>query len=92
VSKRAHIVLSEELIEQVDRITGQRRRSIFVEAAIREKLQREALTKALQETAGILGSEDYPSWETGNDVSAWVRSSRQQDNARFSRKTSERAG
>lgn len=83
---RAHIVLSEKLLSEVDRIAGKRKRSRFVEDAVREKLSREALAAALRETAGSLNPAEYPEWETPEQVSTWIRARRQQDDARLARK------
>jgi len=83
---RAHMILPEDLLEEVDRVAGKRKRSRFVESAIREKLSREALATALRESAGAIDLEAYPEWETPEDVSAWVRASRREDNIRLSRK------
>ncbi|MBI2885778.1 MAG: hypothetical protein HYY02_01070 [Chloroflexi bacterium] len=83
---RAHVVLPEDLIREIDRTAGKRRRSQFVEAAIREKLVREALGRALEETAGILDLRDHPEWDTPEKISAWVRASREEDDAALERK------
>lgn len=76
---RTHVVLPKELVEAVDDLVGQRKRSAFVADAIEEKVQRERLGRALKETAGILRGEDYPEWETPEMVSAWVRKLRAVD-------------
>ena len=55
---RTHVVLPEELVEDVDKLVGKRRRSRFVEEAIRDKLRRDALLSALEETAGVLSSTE----------------------------------
>lgn len=78
---RAHVVLPEELIEEIDRLAGKRKRSQFIEAAVREKLTRERQSAALRESAGVLDPNDYPDWSTPEKVSTWVRKSRQQDDA-----------
>ncbi len=80
---RTHIVLPDGLMEEIDRLVGQRKRGRFVEEAVREKLKRGALLKALQDTAGILSPEEYPQWETPDSVAAWVRESRLQDSQRL---------
>lgn len=82
---RAHVVLPEELIEEVDHIAGKRKRSQFVEEAIREKLAREALGRVLKDSAGMLKPSDYPHWETPEKADAWIRASRQLDNERLAR-------
>ncbi len=83
---RAHIILPEELLKAVDRVAGKRKRSHFVESAIREKLSREALSAALKESAGSIDLKCYPDWKTPEDVSDWVESIRREDNVRLSRK------
>jgi len=76
---RAHVMLPDELVEEIDKVVGRRKRSRFVEEAIREKLRRGAILSALKETAGILSAEKYSEWETPDKVAAWVRESRQHD-------------
>ena len=83
---RTHIVVPEALIQEVDRVAGKRRRSRFVEEAIREKLSRQALGAALAATAGVLDPSDYPEWENPGEISAWVKAGRQEDDARLERK------
>jgi metal-responsive CopG/Arc/MetJ family transcriptional regulator len=83
---RTHIVVPEDLVQQVDRVAGKRRRSRFVEEAIREKLSRQALGAALATTAGVLDAAEYPEWARPEAVSGWVRERRQEDDARLARK------
>jgi len=85
-SVRTHVVVPGELIQAVDRVAGKRRRSRFVEEAIREKLSRQLLSAALAATAGALSPADYPEWDTPEKVSAWVKVGRQEDDARLARK------
>lgn len=77
---RAHIVLAEDIIKDVDRFAGKRRRSRFVEVAIQEKLARERLSHALVETAGVLNSSKYLEWEIPEMTSRWVVDRRKEDN------------
>lgn len=83
---RTHIVVPEGLIQEVDRVAGKRRRSHFVEEAIREKLSRQALGTALASAAGVLKPGEYPEWDSPEQVSAWVKGGRQEDDARLARK------
>jgi metal-responsive CopG/Arc/MetJ family transcriptional regulator len=83
---RTHIVFPRDLVDAVDDLVGQRKRSAFVAEAVAEKLQREQLGRALAETAGSLAAEDYPEWETGEKISAWVRKMRDFDSEATDRK------
>ena len=83
---RVHVVLDDELVDEVDALAGRRRRSAFIEDAIREKLQRERQRRALENY--IMSSErpDNPNWRTPEDTSRWVREMRELDNRRLERK------
>ena len=83
---RAHVVLAEDLIRDVDAVVGKGKRSRFIEEAVREKLRQEKLLSALAETAGILSADDYPEWETPEKVASWVRELRQQRDRRLERR------
>jgi metal-responsive CopG/Arc/MetJ family transcriptional regulator len=76
---RAHIVLDKELVEEIDRIAGKRKRSQFIEEAVKAKLQRERLGRALKEAAGSLNPADYPEWSTSQSISDWVHNGREAD-------------
>lgn len=91
VPTRAHIILPGDLLAEVDRVAGRRKRSRFVESAILEKLSREALSVALRESTGVIDLESYPEWKTPEKVSAWVRSLRREDDVRLSRKVRSRS-
>jgi metal-responsive CopG/Arc/MetJ family transcriptional regulator len=82
---RTHIILSDELVEEIDNLVGKRKRSRFVEEAITEKLRRGAMLRALKETAGVLMAEEHPEWDTSEKVMKWVKESRQGDVKRLRR-------
>lgn len=73
---RAHVILSDEVIERIDASVGKRRRSRFLEEAAREKLARLELEQALRATAGIARGPRYRHWHDQRAVNAWVRRSR----------------
>jgi metal-responsive CopG/Arc/MetJ family transcriptional regulator len=76
---RTHILLPRELVEAVDKLVGERKRSQFVAEAVATKLQLERQSAALRATAGILKDVDYPEWSTPEKVSEWVRQLRRED-------------
>ena len=80
---RTHVVLPDELVEQVDALAGKGKRSRFIEEAVREKVRKEALLTALEKTAGILSAEKHPEWDTPEKVASWVRESRHQSDKRL---------
>ena len=80
---RAHIILDNEIVKDIDNLVGKRRRSRFITEAVCAKLRQMKLLTALKETAGILSDEEHPEWKTSKDVASWVRESRKRDNLRL---------
>jgi hypothetical protein len=74
---RAHLVLPDELVKEVDNLVGKRNRSRFIVEAARERLRRERLSKAIREGAGILDPKKYPHWSTPDKIDSWVRELRE---------------
>lgn len=78
---RAHVVMSDETLREIDRLVGQRSRSRFLEEAAREKLERLALSRSLEDTAGIAGDRPYPEWSDRRAAAEWVRGTRRTEAA-----------
>lgn len=83
-TRRAHVVLPEGLLHEVDELVGPRGRSDFIAAAALEKLERERLRNAAHELAGFLRDVDTPHWRTPEDASEWVRSLRRESDSAVS--------
>lgn len=75
---RIDITLPREVVAEIDRLAGRRRRRRFMTEAIQEKLCREQLLAALDATAGILKDVDIAHWESPEQTSAWVRTLRKE--------------
>ena len=50
---KTHLAIPQELVAEVDRIAGKRRRSLFIAEATREKLAKERFLAVLEETSGV---------------------------------------
>lgn len=79
--KRTHVVVSEELVEEIDRLSGKRKRSWFITQAVRKEIQRLNFLNAVKETAGAWNDSDHPEFKNG--VENWVRSLREEDENRL---------
>ena len=78
---RTHVILSDEVVEAIDQLVGQRGRSRFLEEAAREKLERLELEHVLASTAGVLKTKDYPELEDQASINEWVRAQRRTEEA-----------
>ena len=75
---RAHIVVPDELIAEIDARVGQRKRSRFIAEAIEAQLRNIKALEAFDAVAGSLVDVDIPGWETPESASEWVRAMRRE--------------
>ncbi len=73
---RMHVVIAAEIVEEIDRVAGERGRSRFLEEAAREKLDRIELEKTLHATRGIARGSGYRHWRDRRATADWVDSRR----------------
>jgi hypothetical protein len=85
-TRRAHVVVPETLLDEVDRLVGKRGRSSFFVEAATEKLRRQKLTEAAKRFAGSLRDVDTPGWNTDEETDAFVRRLRAESEERLARK------
>jgi len=83
--KRTHVVLSDQLVKDIDALVGARHRSSFLTQAAEKELMRLRQIKALQAAAGAWKDEDHPELKQGS--AKWVEKLRKQDEKRFRRMT-----
>src|SRR5216683_2172882 len=75
-SKRAHILLPQDLIKEIDAIVGPRRRSAFLVETARDAVRRTKLLRFLEGDTPAWNDADHP--ELAGGAAAWVRELRQE--------------
>lgn len=70
--RRAHIVLPQELIDEIDSLVGPRKRSQFVQEAIEDKIGRRRRVEAFDKVVGSLVNAGPPEWATSESAAQWV--------------------
>jgi Arc/MetJ-type ribon-helix-helix transcriptional regulator len=85
ITKRTHVVLSEQLVKDIDTLVGSRQRSSFLTQAAEEKLMRLRQLKALEAAAGSWKDKDHPELKQGS--AKWVRKLRQESERRIQKVT-----
>jgi hypothetical protein len=82
-TRRAHVVLPEDLVREIDRAVGARKRSAFLADLARRELKRRRLLAILARPDPIWKDEDHP--ELANSSDAWVAGLRTEAEDRFQR-------
>lgn len=73
---RVHINLADELVSELDRRVGPRRRSAFIGAAVRRALEDEFRRELIEVGIGSIPDTGH---EWDDDPAAWVRTQRHAD-------------
>jgi metal-responsive CopG/Arc/MetJ family transcriptional regulator len=76
---RLHITLRDELVRELDRRVGARRRSGFIARAVETALDDERRWELIESSLGSIGTESH-AWDA--DPASWVREQRRVDERR----------
>jgi metal-responsive CopG/Arc/MetJ family transcriptional regulator len=71
-----HIELDDELVAQIDELSGPRGRSAFVRSAIERAIRKEFRWSDIEAAAGTIANQDH---EWDSDPAGWVRQQRHAD-------------
>jgi len=84
-AKRTHVVLSDQLVKEIDTLVGSRQRSTFLTQAAEHELMRLRQLRALDAVAGAWKDKDHPELKQG--AAKWVKKIRQETERRFQKVT-----
>src|SRR2546429_10029248 len=70
-TRRTHVLLPEDLIQEIDELVGPRGRSAFLVDTARNEVRRQRLLQFLQNKEAVWKDEDHP--ELAEGAAAWVR-------------------
>ena len=79
--QRAHIVLPQELIQEIDSLVGPRGRSAFLVETARSELRRRRLLSFLRDDRPAWTAKDHPELRSG--AGSWVKRLRSESEARI---------
>lgn len=75
--RRAHVLLPDDLLADIDSLVGPRGRSAFLIDVLREEVNRRRLLAFLNSPDPLWKDEDHPEMADGSE--AWVRRMRDDD-------------
>ena len=80
---RTNVTLPEELVREIDRVAGRRKRSQFIVEAVRERLAKLRFSEALAQAAGAWSDENHPDLVTQEDINRYLRRARRATDKRI---------
>lgn len=79
VKTRAHVVVDESILREIDHLVGKKKRSSFIANAAQKELQRLNQLVLLKKLKGAWKDEDHPDMQGKDGTYKWVRKLRQED-------------
>jgi hypothetical protein len=86
VKTRAHVIVEEKILKDIDRLVGKKKRSSFITNAAKKELQRLNQLSVLRKFKGAWKDEDHPDMQGKDGTYKWVRKLRQEDEKILRRK------
>jgi metal-responsive CopG/Arc/MetJ family transcriptional regulator len=80
-TRRAHIVIPESLVSEIDRLVGKRSRSEFLTQAAEKELRRLRQIRALENVAGTWKDKNHPELKAG--ANQWIKELRKESERRL---------
>jgi hypothetical protein len=79
VKSKAHVIVEESLLKEIDRLVGKKKRSSFIADTAKKELQRLNQLSLLKKLKGSWKDEDHPEMKGKEGTYRWVRKIRQED-------------
>ncbi len=86
VKTRAHVVVDEAILKEIDRLAGKKKRSSFIEDAAKKELQRLKQLSLLRKLKGSWADEDHSEMKGRAGTTKWVRNLRRENDDTLRRK------
>lgn len=79
VKTRAHVIVDESILKEIDRLAGKKKRSSFIEDAAKKELQRLNQLSLLRRLKGAWKYADHPDMQGKDGTYKWVRKLRHEE-------------
>lgn len=79
IKTKAHVIIEEDIVKEIDRLVGKKKRSSFVSEATKKELKRLKQLSLIRKLKGIWKDEDHPELAGKEGVFKWVRRLRDED-------------
>ena len=76
---RAHVIMEEDIVKEIDRLVGKRKRSSFIAAATKKELKRLTQLSIIKKFSGTWKDEDHPEMTGNGGTDKWLRKLRNED-------------
>lgn len=86
IKTRAHVIIDEDIVKEIDRLVGKKKRSSFISEATKKELKRLKQLSLIKRLKGVWKDEDHPELSGKEGTYKWVRKLRGEDEKALSKK------
>jgi hypothetical protein len=79
IKARAHVIIEEDIVKEIDRLVGKKKRSSFISGAAKKELKRVKQLSLINKLKGAWKDEDHPELSGKEGTYKWVRKLRDED-------------
>lgn len=79
IKARAHVIIEEDIVKEIDRLVGKKKRSSFISEAAKKELKRVKQLSLINKLKGAWKDEDHPELSGKDGTYKWVRKLRDED-------------
>lgn len=79
IKTRAHVIIDEDIVKEIDRLVGKKKRSSFISEATKKELKRLKQLSLIKRLKGVWKDEDHPELSGKEGTYKWVRKLRGED-------------
>lgn len=76
---RTHVIIGEDIVKEIDRLVGKRKRSSFISEATQKELKRLKQISLIKKLKGSWKDEDHQELKGKEGTYKWVRKLRDED-------------
>jgi hypothetical protein len=76
---RAHVIIEEDIVKEIDRLVGKKKRSSFIATATKRELKRLKQLSIIKKFKGTWRDKEHPEMAGKEGTYKWVRKLRDED-------------
>lgn len=79
IKARTHVIIEEDIVKEIDRLVGKKKRSSFISEATKKELKRLKQLSIIKKLRGVWKDEDHPHLAGKDGTYKWLRKLRSED-------------
>lgn len=79
IKARTHVIIEEDIVKEIDRLVGKKKRSSFISEATKKELKKLKQLSVIKKLRGVWKDADHPELAGKDGTCKWLRKLRSED-------------